>query len=172
MHGESVPERMWRDRFGKAREGVRRLTGHFDRGAGDRLPRGAAREQTPSRPYSVPVVAQHLQQLGREHHIAVLPPLALVDMDDHPLPVDGARHQVNCLADAQAGGVAGGQDGPLLDARDTAEKMQHLLGTENDRQGPRLLGTGHRAKTPPPAYTATLVNGWAIGAALTAFTGS
>jgi hypothetical protein len=76
--------------------------------------------------------------------VSVLPPLALVDMDDHPLPVDGARHQVNRLADAQAGGVASGQDGPLLDARDTAEKMQHLLGTENDRQGPRLLGTGHR----------------------------
>src|ERR1700733_14117089 len=71
------------------------------------------------------------------------PPLALLDTDAHPLSVDGTRHQVNGLADAQAGGVADGQDGPLLDVRHTAEKMHDLFGTENDRQGPRLLGTGN-----------------------------
>jgi hypothetical protein len=102
-----------------------------------------ARKKTASRPYCVPIGDQHLQQLGRQHHVAVLPALALLDPDDHPLLVDGARHQVNRLADAQAGGVAGGQDGALLDVHHTAEKMHHLLGTENDRQGPGLLWAGH-----------------------------
>ena len=99
----------------------------------------------------MPVVDQHLQQLGRQHHIAVLAPLALIDTDDHALSVDGARHQVNGLADTQAGCVAGGQDGPLLDVRHAAEKTHNLFRTENDRQGPRLLRARHDlVEIPPP----------------------
>ena len=122
---------------------MRRLTSQFDRAGCDRLTRDVPRKKTPFRPYCVPIGDQHLQQLGRKHHIAVLPSLALLDTNDHPLSVDGTRHQMNGLADAQAGGVADGQDSPLLDIRHTAEKMHHLFGTENDRQGPRLLGAGN-----------------------------
>ena len=38
-----------------------------------------------------PPVAQDLQQLRGEHHVAILLALALLDADDHPLAVDGRR---------------------------------------------------------------------------------
>ena len=48
--------------------------------------------------------------------------------------VDVARLQMNGFGDAQASGVAGRQDGPVLEVAYAAEKLQDLLRAENDRQ--------------------------------------
>ena len=66
-----------------------------------------------SRSFDLPPGAQHLEQLGREHHVAVLLPLALLDAEHHPLAVDGGHGEMDGLGDAQAGGVARGQDGVM-----------------------------------------------------------
>ena len=99
------------------------------------------REKPFLRPHLPPVSAQHLQKLGREHDIAVLPPFTLLNTDDHPLSVDGDRFQVNGLSDPQASGITGRQDRPVLDVRNAAEKMHNLRRAENNRQMLRVLGS-------------------------------
>ena len=56
------------------------------------------------------------------------------------------------FADAQAGGVAGGQNRPVLDVLDTTEKMHDLLGAENSRQILRSLRTGDDLLEIPPPH--------------------
>ena len=65
--------------------------------------------------HAPPVAAQRLQQLGREHDVAIFLSLALFDTDDHALAVDVGGLQADGLGDAQAGGVAGGQDRAMLE---------------------------------------------------------
>ena len=62
-----------------------------------------------------------------------LMPLALGDPDHHPLAVDIAGLQMHRFGDAQAGGVAAGQDRTMLEAVDATEKMPHLIPTEDAR---------------------------------------
>ena len=54
----------------------------------------------------------------REHDVAVLAALALVDADHHAPAVDRVDREVDGLGNAQAGGIAGGQDGVVLDVVD------------------------------------------------------
>ena len=82
----------------------------------DRLPGQVAGEQPLLRSGDAPVVAQDVQQLGREHDVAVLPPFALLDADDHALAVDRRRRQADCLGNPQTRGVADGQDDAVLPA--------------------------------------------------------
>jgi hypothetical protein len=56
--------------------------------------------------------------------VAVLVPLALGHPDHHPLAVDVAGLQMHRFGDAQAGGVAAGQDRTMLEALDASEKMR------------------------------------------------
>ena len=46
---------------------------------------------------------------------------------------------MNRLGDTQAGGIAGRQNGVMLPAMHTAEKLENLLGTQNDGQRLRLF---------------------------------
>ncbi len=92
--------------------------------AGDWLTCDVTREKPFLRPHLPPVSAQHLQKLGREHDIAVLPPFTLLNTDDHPLSVDGDRFQVNGLSDPQASGITGRQDRPVLDVRNAAASFK------------------------------------------------
>ena len=66
--------------------------------------------------------------------------LALLDTDDHAPAVDIGGLQADGLGDAQAGGVAGGQNRPLFGAAHAAEKLEHFLGAQNDGQGLGLVG--------------------------------
>ena len=45
-------------------------------------------EEPVVRPGRLPVLAENGEQSGREHHVAVLVPLALADADDHPTAID------------------------------------------------------------------------------------
>jgi len=126
---------MGRDRLVQAgpREGL--LAGLLDGVAADMAAGNQAREEPLARgPGAPPVVAQDLQQPWREHDVAVLAALALLDADDHALAVDVGRAQADGFGDAQAGGVAAGQDGVVSGAGDTAEEVHGFPGAGYDGQ--------------------------------------
>ena len=93
-------------------------------------------------PLHLPPGAEDGQQLRREHDVAVLLPLAVGDAQHHPLAVDGGHREADGLGDAQAGGVARGQDGAMLGGLDPVEKLGDFFRAEHDRQaaGPFRLG--------------------------------
>lgn len=140
MDGEGVPQTVGRDRFGQAGAVARFRAGVSHGIPGDRLVGMIAGEEPRLWPARLPIVTQDLQQLGRQHHVAVLLAFALLDANDHSLAVDARGLQPNRFRDAQAGGIASGQDGVVFDVEDATEEPLNLLGTEDDRQLLRLLG--------------------------------
>ena len=68
--------------------------------------------------FDSPPGTQDLQEFRREHNITILLPLTLLDPDDHALAVDGGRGECDGLGDAQAGGIAGGQDCAMFPGSD------------------------------------------------------
>jgi hypothetical protein len=60
----------------------------------------SATEEPLLRPHDPPVIAQHVEQLRRQHDVAVFAPLALGYPDYHPLVVERAGLQANGFGDA------------------------------------------------------------------------
>src|SRR2546422_7855484 len=81
MDGKRVPHRMRADRLANASEVPSLLTGEFDGASADRLARDIPLEQPALRSHCPPVMAQRLQQPGREHHVSILLSLPLLDTD-------------------------------------------------------------------------------------------
>src|SRR2546422_264443 len=100
MDGKRVAHGMRADRLANTREAPSLLTGQFDGASADRLARDISFEQPALRSYCPPVMAQRLQQLGREHHVSILLSLPLLDADHHALAVDIGGLQVDGLRDA------------------------------------------------------------------------
>ncbi len=133
VDGERVPERMWRNRLGEARASGGDPAGVPDRFRRDRLLRALAGKEPMPRPFDLPPGAQDLEQLRREHHVAVFLPLAVRDAQHHPFAVDGGHREAGGLCDAQAGGVARGQDGAMLRGLHAVEELGHFFRAEHDR---------------------------------------
>ncbi len=108
VNGKGVAQGMRRDGFTDVASPSCRCAGDRDRVSGDRLVGKIAGKQP--RPWSggAPVVAQDGQQLGREHDVAILAPLALLDANDHSLTVYGGRRQADGFGYPQACRVAYG----------------------------------------------------------------
>jgi hypothetical protein len=106
------------------------------------LARYIAGKEPVFRPFHSPPGSQDLQQFWGEHDVAILHSLALLDSQDHALAIDGGGCKSDGFGDAQAGGVAGGQDGTVLPAPHTGQKLQDFLGTEDHRQGLRPFRSG------------------------------
>src|SRR5580704_16691904 len=104
MDGKSVPQTVRGDRLGQAGEVVRFRTGLSHRIPGDRLDGAIAGEEPRLWLPYLPIITEDLQQLGRQHHVAILLALALLDADDHSPAVDDRGLQMNRLRDTQAGG--------------------------------------------------------------------
>ncbi len=128
------------DRLGNARVTACFLAGESDGLARDRLTGHLARKQPPGRPRGFPVGAQHVQQSGREHHIAILHPFALFDPEHHSLAVDVGHLEVRGFGDAQASGIGGHENRPMLVIGDRVQEVHHFLGTENLREFARAFG--------------------------------
>ena len=110
-------------------------------GAGrDRMARDPTRKQEGApRMRGLPVLPKDVEQPRAEHHVAVLRPLAVVDVDEHPFAVDVGGLQRAGLGDPQPGAVRGHQDRAVLERGNLAEESFHLLASQDIRQGLRLL---------------------------------
>jgi hypothetical protein len=68
--------------------------------------------------FDSPPGTQDLKQFGRQHRVPIFLPLTLLDPDDHAFAVDGGKCECDGFGDAQACGIAGGQDGVMFPAPD------------------------------------------------------
>src|SRR3954468_23578531 len=93
-----------------------------------------------ARPGQPPIGAQDLQQLWRQHDIAVLAALALLDPDQHPAAVNGADREARDLADPQTRSVGRGQRRPVAQPGDRLQKPCDLVGAQHHWQLLRLAG--------------------------------
>src|SRR5713226_10613069 len=123
MHGEGVPHRMRRDRFGNFANTVGFLALVLNRGPADVLAWHIARKKPVLGPFHSPPLSQDLQQPWGEHHVAILHSLALLDPHDHALAVDGKGCKSDGFGDPQACSVARGENCMVLSASHTGNKL-------------------------------------------------
>ena len=94
---------------------------------GDVAADSITREEPPFGLVHSPPVAQDLEELWGEHDIAIFLSLTLLDTDDHSLTIDIGNLKADRLRDAQSGSVASRQDGAMLDAPHTGQKLQNFF---------------------------------------------
>src|SRR5207253_617970 len=101
-------------RFGNPTAPPGFLTGLFHRVLADGLPGPITREEPRGRSLHSPPRSEQLQQLRREHHVAILLALPLVDPNDHAAAIDVSRSQMEDLRNTQACRVAGRENRAML----------------------------------------------------------
>ena len=79
VRSKRVTQRVRGNGFSNPRSTMGFLACHFDGASGNRLTDQIARKQPQRRAYSFPIGAQFLKQTRREHDVAILAPLPLVD---------------------------------------------------------------------------------------------
>src|SRR3974390_2225235 len=94
--------------------------------------------------------AQFLEQDGAEHHIAVLPTLAVLNVYDHASAVDVADLQARELGATHAGAVEGHKKGGREESRRSLDELGYFFLTENGGQAIALLGIGSVGNAPWP----------------------
>ena len=97
-----------------------------------------AGEQPALRSRRLPPLPQHIEQIRRQHHVAILAALPLVDADHHLGAVDVADLERHHLGGAQAAAVGKAQQQPVLEAGSGVEQAPDLLGAEHERDLLRL----------------------------------
>ena len=90
-------------------------------------------------PQFVPVHTQGFEQRWAEHYVAVLAPLAALNMDDHPLTVYVADLQLRHLGATSAGGIERHQQGAVKGRLRRFDKPRYLLLAEYLRKVQHLL---------------------------------
>jgi hypothetical protein len=151
MDGKGMAQGVRRDGPADAAFAPCRSAGDLDGAWCDRLAGKVAGKPPLLRPGGAPVVSQDVQQPGREHHVAVLPPFALRHADDHAVAVDGSRRQADGFGNPQAGRVAHGQDDAVLQRRDAVEEAENLVAVQYDGKPLRLAAGGdHLIDAPVP----------------------
>jgi len=139
---KTVPQGVRRHLFGKASCCAGGPTRGMQRGRFERPFFVAAGKQPALGPGEPPVAAQNPQQLRRQHDIAVLAALALLDPDHHPTAVNVGDLEHHHFRHAQAGRVNRGERRAALQARDRLQKAHHLVGAQHDRQLLRFARIG------------------------------
>jgi hypothetical protein len=119
------------------------MDGTVELARGDRIERihageqPAAVEHLPLRPGHPPPGAQPLEQQRRQHGIAILAPLALLDAQRHPLAVDVGDLQRYHLARPQAGAMGHRQRRLRLQVARRRDQTCRFLPAQHHRQRPR-----------------------------------
>ena len=108
MHGKGMPQGMRGNRFGNRATPARLLARILYRWPADMGAGLIAREEPFLGSIHSPLFAQDLQQLWREHHIAVYAPFAASDSDYHSFAIDIGDFEADSFRDAQSGCVADG----------------------------------------------------------------
>lgn len=86
-----------------------------------------------------PVDAQSIEQLGAEHDITVLAPLASPDMNDHALAVDVADLQVRHFGATCARGIEGHQQNAMKGEPCRVDQTRHFILAQHLRQVQNFL---------------------------------
>ena len=81
-----------------------------------------------------PPLTQYVEQHGREHCVAILAALALLDMNQHPSAVDIVDPEVGDFTGAQAGAVGCGQCGFVFEVGGCLKQALHLFRAQDHRQ--------------------------------------
>src|SRR6185295_2786331 len=97
------------------------VTGPVELASGDRLNQLLAGKEPPAWPLHPPPLPQEIAQVGREHDIAVLAPLALLDPDQHARAVDIGHLEIDDLGDAQTAAIGDAEGGAVFEARGVRE---------------------------------------------------
>jgi hypothetical protein len=132
VDGEGMTQGMRGDGFGNTGLLTGQSANEFNGAGRDGLAGQIAGKQPMLGPCLAPVVPQDVQQLGREHDVAVLAPFARVHADHHALAVDRLRRQAAGLGDPKPGRIANGQDDPVLRVLDCNQKAVDLVRAHND----------------------------------------
>ena len=88
-------------------------------------------EQPQLRRGGLPVGTPVREQARGQGHVAVPGPLALLDAHGHPVGVEIGDLEVDQLAHPQAGGIGGGEQEAVADARAGVEQAPDLLAAED-----------------------------------------
>ena len=75
---------------------------------------------------TLPIVPEHIEQLGRQHDIAVFPAFALLNPDDHALAVDRGGLEADGFGNSQTGRVTDGQNHAVLQVVHGAQETRRL----------------------------------------------
>ena len=111
----------------------------------DRIDLRFAREEPTLGSRFTPVVPQKVSQVRRQHHLAVLLTLALIDMDQHPVAVDIADLEIADLRCAQPGTVGNTERRTILQTRTRgrSKKLRNIFDAQHRWQLPRLSAELH-----------------------------
>jgi hypothetical protein len=96
------------------------------------------------RPRRLPPFAQELEQLGRQHHVAIPLSLALLDPEHHAPAVDVGHLQACDFGHPEARAVGDAERGLVLETRRRLEETRHLVLAQDGR---RLARLGHDPQT-------------------------
>src|SRR5215207_9407451 len=115
------------------------MAGTIELACGHRLHRIAAGKQPALWPRCLPPRAQQVEQMRRQHHVAVLATLALLHADQHALAVDIGDLERDDFGSAQARAIGHAQRRLVLEPRRGIEQTHYLFWAEDDRQLARLM---------------------------------
>jgi len=137
VNGEGVAQRMRRDWLADPAPLPHLLAGVTDGARRDRLVGRLTREQPLPGARAPPIVPEHVEELGRQHDIAVFAPFALLDPDDHTLAVDRGGGEADGFGNPQTGCVTDGQNHAMLQIVYGAQQTCDLNLAQHDG---KLLG--------------------------------
>ena len=119
-----------------------RMEGAVELARGERVDRVLAGKEPDQGPRDPPPVAQEFEQLRREHRIAILAALALLDADEHALRVDIADLERHDFRHPQPSAIGRAQSCLVLGARGRLEKASHFRRAQDEGYFARLVDQG------------------------------
>src|SRR5262249_19038586 len=90
-------------------------------------------------PQALPVLAQFVEQLGAEHHVAIFASLAAAYVNHPALAVDVCDFQVRKFGTTQSGGIEHHQQGAMEGSARGIDQSRHFLLAEDRWQVKRLF---------------------------------
>lgn len=128
MGGEAMPQRSDRYFFVQPRRFCRFEADLVDRLSRDRVSGRISWKEPVGGSRDVPICTQQFQQIWREHDIAIFAAFALFNANEHALGINVVGPQGSHFGDAQAGGVSGHKNGPMLEVGNALEETRNLVG--------------------------------------------
>ncbi len=132
--GKAVPKRMHRHVLGETGCLARSVTRHCEHFWIDMTARITTGKQPNTRAGPQPIGAQNLQQLFRQHGLALFAALPVLDPDQHALAVDVAGLEGYGFGQPQPGCIGCGQGDTAFEPWHGFEEANHLLPAEHYRQ--------------------------------------